>query len=132
MAWNDFGHMTVAAVAWDRRSDAAKARATALLKLNPAYGDWVKGMGHRATHSARGDPESAFSVGPYLRPSDSRRWVIPAERMKAAREHRVPLSLGAIEILEARAQAGDTGLVFFGSEPDKPLSSMAMACCFAG
>lgn len=55
------------------------------------------------------------------------RWVIPAERMKAAREHRVPLSPRAIAILEERAKLNDTGLVFFGSSTDKRLSSMAMA-----
>lgn len=58
---------------------------------------------------------------------ESKRWVIPAERMKAMREHRVPLPPRAIEILEDRSKVSDTGLVFFGLNPDKPLSSMAMA-----
>ena len=40
-------------------------------------------------------------------------WVIPAGRMKAAREHRVPLSGGAIEVLaEARKYSDDSGWVF--------------------
>ena len=42
-----------------------------------------------------------------------RLWTIPAERMKMAREHRVPLSRRALEILDrARARTGGTGLVF--------------------
>lgn len=40
-AWNDLGHMTVAATAWSRMSDQAKSRATTLLKLNPKYDRWV-------------------------------------------------------------------------------------------
>jgi len=41
LAWDNFGHMAVAAVAWDHMSDPAKARATELLKLNPNYNDFV-------------------------------------------------------------------------------------------
>ena len=40
-------------------------------------------------------------------------WIVPADRMKAGREHRVPLSGRAIEILEeARSLFGESGLVF--------------------
>lgn len=40
-------------------------------------------------------------------------WTIPAERMKAQREHRVPLCSRAIKILhEARSLGNGTGLVF--------------------
>ena len=40
-------------------------------------------------------------------------WTIPAQRMKARREHRVPLSARALEILrEARASADGSGLIF--------------------
>jgi len=54
-------------------------------------------------------------------------WTIPAERMKAGREHRVPLSLRAMEIVEAMAKHGTVGYLFPGPKPRKPLSSMAMA-----
>jgi integrase len=55
---------------------------------------------------------------------DGRRWVIPAIRMKAAREHRIPLSVAAIEILKRRRQlAGESPLVF-ASDRQKPLSDM--------
>lgn len=44
LAWNSRGHMAVAAVAWDHLTPAAKARATALLKLNPYYSTWIQGV----------------------------------------------------------------------------------------
>ena len=44
-------------------------------------------------------------------------WTIPASRMKAKREHRVPLSRRALEILEeARKRHDDGGLVFRGAK----------------
>lgn len=56
-------------------------------------------------------------------------WTVPAERMKAEREHRVPLSGRAIAILEAmrklRRDGSDT--VFPGQSEDGCLSNMAMA-----
>ncbi len=53
-------------------------------------------------------------------------WTIPAERMKAGREHRVPLPNRALEILdEARSLESDFGLVF-PSPRGKPFSDMAM------
>lgn len=58
---------------------------------------------------------------------DRRLWIVPAERMKAAREHRVPLSARAIAILTEVAELGTTGFVFPGPKPGTPLSSMAMA-----
>ena len=54
-------------------------------------------------------------------------WTVPAVRMKAGREHRVPLSPRAIEIVEAMAEFGTDGFVFPGPKPGTPLSSMAMA-----
>ena len=53
-------------------------------------------------------------------------WTVPAERMKAGREHRVPLSPRCIEILEkARSWGGDSAYVFPGRSAGKPLSNMA-------
>jgi integrase len=54
-------------------------------------------------------------------------WTIPANRMKAGREHRVPLSARALAILE-KMQAhrhADDGFVFPGDRSGKPLSNMA-------
>ena len=54
-------------------------------------------------------------------------WIIPAPRMKARREHRVPLSAGALAVLDAvrPLQQGD-GWLFPGSRKGAPLSNMAM------
>jgi hypothetical protein len=40
-AWNHFGHMVVAAVAYDQLTPAAKAHIKKLLALNPSYKDWI-------------------------------------------------------------------------------------------
>ena len=54
-------------------------------------------------------------------------WTIPGARMKAGREHRVPLSKPALALLKARRGAtGGKGFVFPGERPRKPLSNMAM------
>jgi integrase len=57
-------------------------------------------------------------------------WRVPADRMKAAREHRVPLSDGALDVLrelaELRTHPKTDGFVFPGGKPGKPLSSMAL------
>ena len=56
-------------------------------------------------------------------------WVIPAQRMKAGHEHRVPLSPRAIEILKAMelARTAHSPHVFPGLAKGKSLSNMAMA-----
>src|SRR5437868_206772 len=43
LAWNNRGHMMVAAVAWENLTPRTKARVAELLKLNPSYAQWVKG-----------------------------------------------------------------------------------------
>jgi len=58
---------------------------------------------------------------------DAGEWVIPAERMKAKREHRVPLSPRAVEVLrEAKAFDDSSGLVFPGTKSGKPLSDATL------
>lgn len=60
-------------------------------------------------------------------------WTVPAARMKAGREHRVPLSARAVELLQGlnaardmeKAKPGDP--VFPSAKAGRPLSSMAMA-----
>jgi integrase len=52
-------------------------------------------------------------------------WTIPASRMKAGREHRVPLSLRALEILErAKSLSCGSDLIFRGTNYSRPLSNM--------
>ena len=56
--------------------------------------------------------------------TEARTWVIPAGRMKAKREHRVPLTERVIEILaDARSLDGGSDLVF-PSRSGRPLSDM--------
>ena len=58
---------------------------------------------------------------------DAAVWTIPAVRMKAMRDHRVPLSARAVAILtEARERNDGTGLVF-RSPRGKPLSDMTLS-----
>lgn len=54
-------------------------------------------------------------------------WTIPADRMKAAREHRVPLSLRSLKILAEQKKKDADGYVFGGPKPKMPLSTMSMA-----
>jgi integrase len=53
-------------------------------------------------------------------------WTIPAERMKAKKEHRIPLSPRSLEIL-AVASAMEPESKYLFSRSNKPLSNMAMA-----
>ena len=57
---------------------------------------------------------------------DAARWTIPPEHMKAKREHRVPLSPRAVELLgEAAERFGSEGLLFPGPR-GKPLSETSV------
>lgn len=57
---------------------------------------------------------------------EERLWTIPPERMKAKREHRVPLSERCMNILKATRElsAGDGQFLFPGTIYGKPLSDM--------
>ena len=54
--------------------------------------------------------------------TDAKVWTIPAVRMKAGQEHRVPLSSRALEILQRQAAVRRDDLVFPGHRAGKPLS----------
>ena len=53
----------------------------------------------------------------------ARMWIVPPERMKARREHRVPLSDAALAIVY---KTPDGKFLFPGAKHGKPLSNMAM------
>ena len=58
-------------------------------------------------------------------------WSIPKERMKAGRDHDVPLSDRAVEIIaearqRARKEPEPDSFVFFGMRPKKSVSAMSM------
>jgi integrase len=57
---------------------------------------------------------------------DAMLWVIPKERMKANKEHRVPLVRDSLTIL-ARMKGLDPVWVFPGAKRGRPMSNMAMA-----
>lgn len=53
-------------------------------------------------------------------------WTIPAERMKTRREHRVPLSDVAVNILKTLPRMEGNTFLFPGSRQGRPLSRMAL------
>lgn len=57
---------------------------------------------------------------------DTGTWIIPASRMKAHREHRVPLSKRAVELLRDTPRIAGSNLVFPGQRAGKPLSDMTL------
>ena len=52
-------------------------------------------------------------------------WTLPADRMKADKEHRVPLSESVLDVLRKMQAAAVSQFVFPGGQRDKPLSNMA-------
>lgn len=54
-------------------------------------------------------------------------WTIPASRMKAKREHRVPLSGAALQLLRALPRVEGESLLFAGARRGAPLSDMTLA-----
>lgn len=56
---------------------------------------------------------------------DAKFWTIPASRMKAARDHRVPLSAAAMKVL-AQQEGKHKELVFIGRVSKKKMTDMAL------
>ena len=54
----------------------------------------------------------------------ARTWTIPGERMKAGREHRVPLSDDALEVLKKAQAFRDGDLIFPGIKAGRPLTQV--------
>ena len=90
-----------------RRRDSVSARALEFTILTAAR-----------TSEALGARWSEFDI-------DAGVWTIPAERMKAGKEHEVPLSKRAVAILEALPREHG-GYAFPGAKAKAPLSNMAM------
>lgn len=92
----------------ERRASAA--RALAFLILTAARSGEV-----------RGATKSEFDL-------DAAVWTIPAERMKAGKEHRVPLTPMAVQVIREQLERGDgSELVFPGQKVGKPMSDMTLA-----
>ena len=58
---------------------------------------------------------------------DQRMWVVPAARMKAGKDHRVPLSSRALAIIKEMGEIRQSEFVFPGGKRGRPLSQMALA-----
>lgn len=56
----------------------------------------------------------------------SKVWIIPKERMKAGREHRVALSFDAVQLIQRIPKLDGNDYVFPGGKDQKPLSDMAL------
>ena len=57
---------------------------------------------------------------------EARTWIIPAARMKAGKEHRVPLSDAALAVLDSLPRVAGSPYLFPGARKGRPLSNMAM------
>ena len=57
-------------------------------------------------------------------------WECPADRMKAHKVHRVPLSPAALSLLQSLPRGKPDDLVFPGARRGKPLSNMVMKALF--
>lgn len=97
-----------AVIAGVRKSDAVSARAVEFTCLTAAR----SGEARFATWS-----EIDF---------EERIWIVPATRMKASREHRVPLTDRVIEILKVQKHIAKCDLVFGGESDGRPISDVAM------
>jgi integrase len=53
-------------------------------------------------------------------------WTIPADRMKAGRAHRIPLSPAASAVIERMRKIATGEHIFFGIKSGRPLSNMAL------
>ncbi|MBR2514597.1 MAG: tyrosine-type recombinase/integrase [Halomonas sp.] len=53
-------------------------------------------------------------------------WTIPAKRMKASREHRIPLSHQALALISNLPSVKGNSYVFPGMKPGRPLSNMSL------
>ncbi|MER9763120.1 integrase arm-type DNA-binding domain-containing protein [Mesorhizobium sp. M0138] len=58
--------------------------------------------------------------------TDNALWTIPGDRMKAGKEHRVPLSDRALAILDSLPREKGNDAVFIGDKGGKALSNMAL------
>ena len=58
---------------------------------------------------------------------DARTWTIPAWRMKSQREHRVPLTDGALAVLEMARELSDGAGLVFPSARGKPMSDNTLS-----
>jgi integrase len=95
-----------------------------MLRLNSAIGMAPRALEFTILCAAR----SGEAVGAMWSEIDFTKkvWTVPASRMKAGREHRVPLSAPAIAILEQLSAARESDFVFPGQKFGNPISAASM------
>jgi integrase len=59
-------------------------------------------------------------------------WIVPAKRMKGGKEHKVPLTPRAVEIVNGMAKVKLSDFVFPGLKSKRPLSDMALTMLTRG
>ena len=90
--------------------DGMAARALQFLTLCASRSGEVRGMTWDEVEIVPAD-----SAIPANRANRVGLWIIPASRMKAGREHRVPLTAEAVELLESLPRMADSPYVFFAA-----------------
>jgi integrase len=105
-----------------RRIDTVTARCLEFLILTSTRASEATGAiwDEFDLDAVRIDPDSNKKI-----PDPS--WTIPAHRMKARREHRVPLSQPCVDLLRRLPHEVGSPLVFVGRRPGATLSKMSMA-----
>jgi integrase len=63
---------------------------------------------------------------------EGRLWIVPAKRMKAGKEHKVPLCPRAVEIVKEMAEVKLSDYVFPGLKSKRPLTDMALTMLTRG
>ncbi|MGW6778962.1 tyrosine-type recombinase/integrase [Brucella pseudogrignonensis] len=95
-----------------RQSDTVSARAVEFIALTAAR-----------SNEARSAKWSEINFKEKL-------WTIPADRMKAARDHEVPLSDRAVDILNTQREIATGDLIFEGEKEATPISDTALIKIF--
>lgn len=101
-----------------------KALPAAIAKLRQASGTAARAVEFSALTAARSG-ETRGAVWQEI-DWDEALWIVPAERMKAGKEHRVPLCERALEILRAQQQCATSDLIFQGGVSGSSISDTAM------
>jgi integrase len=96
----------------------------AIARLRAATGTAARAVEFIALTAARSG-EARFATWAEV-DLDEELWVVPPERMKAGREHEVPLSDRAVAILRAQKQRSTGALIFEGDREGSPISDTAM------
>ena len=97
-----------------------------LLDLHRMEGTGAKALEFCVLTAARSGEVRGASWGEIDRASGV--WIIPAARMKAEKEHRIPLSPGALRVLDSVPRLEGSDLIFPGSK-GTPLSDMTLSAC---